>query len=190
MSQENVEIVWGVRTPVAVSSETRRRTLDERIFILFPALARALGSAWSRLPPRSRLRRVIASRFARQGFEAWNRRDWDLLLLSLDPGIEYRPAPNLINPDQDKVTYGHDGYLRPIQTWLDAFDDLRFDPEEVIDFGDKLLVMVRWSGHGSGSGVPMSGQLFQLLTQRRGLVQKQEDFGDRAEALEAAGLRE
>src|SRR5919197_1325938 len=144
MSQENVEVVGGVRTPVAVSSETTRRTLDARIFVLFPALARAFSSALSRLPPRSRLRRVIVSRLVRQGLEAWNRRDWDLLLLSLEPGIEYRPAPNLITPDEGKVTYGHDGYIRGIQTWLDAFDDLRFDPEEVIAFGDKLVVTVRW----------------------------------------------
>jgi hypothetical protein len=36
----------------------------------------------------------------------------------------------------------------------------------------------------------MSGRFFQLLTQRRGLVQKQEDFAERDEALEAAGRSE
>jgi hypothetical protein len=32
--------------------------------------------------------------------------------------------------------------------------------------------------------------MFQVYTLRRGLVVKQEDFADRGEALEAAGLRE
>ena len=33
-------------------------------------------SAWSRLPPRSRLRRAVVSRVLRQGCEAANRRDF------------------------------------------------------------------------------------------------------------------
>jgi ketosteroid isomerase-like protein len=190
MSKENVEVAGGVRTSITVPSEPRRRTLDERIIVRFPVLIRVLASGWSRLPPRSRLRRVINSRVVRQGFEAWNRRDWDLFLLALAPGIEYRPAPNQTNPDQDEVTYGHTSYLRGIHIWMDAFDDLRLDPEEVIDFGDKLVITVRACGHGSGSGAPVDERVFQLLTLRRGLVQKQEDFADRDEALEASGLSE
>jgi ketosteroid isomerase-like protein len=53
-----------------------------------------------------------------------------------------------------------------------------------------LLVTVQYTGHGSGSGVPVSQQVFQVLETRRGLVIKIEDFTDRSEALEAAGLRE
>ena len=43
MAQDEVEKMLGVRTPVAASPETTRRTLDERVFIRFPALVRALG---------------------------------------------------------------------------------------------------------------------------------------------------
>jgi hypothetical protein len=72
MSWENVEIVRGVRTRVSISTQNRRRTLDERIFVLFPALARLVLSGWSRLPPRSRLRRAFLARLLRQGNEAVN----------------------------------------------------------------------------------------------------------------------
>jgi ketosteroid isomerase-like protein len=192
MSQENAEITRGVRIPLSPLSEkaSQRRALDERLFVRVPALYRLLADRITRLPPGSRLRRLMLTRLVVRGYAANNRRDFDVLLTGLDPEIEYRPAPNLITPDEDRVTHGHDGYLRRLRNWRDAFDDLRFDLEEVIDFGDKLLVTVRWSGRGSGSGVPMSGRLFQLFTQRRGFVQKQEDFADRNEALEAAGLRE
>jgi ketosteroid isomerase-like protein len=93
-------------------------------------------------------------------------------------------------PDFEAVFYGHDGYLQLWRYWLDAIEDLRFDPEEILDFGDRLLVTAQQRGHGSGSGVAVSEPVFQLFKFRRGSVVRQEDFRDRAEALEAAGLRE
>jgi ketosteroid isomerase-like protein len=190
MSQENV--VRGVRYAVSLpsASASQRRTLDEHLFVRFPALYRRLADALARLPLRSRLRRLMLSRIAGRAFAAANRRDFDVQLLSIDPGVEYHPAGDQLPPGMDTVVYLHDGWVRQLQAWVDAFDDFRFEPEEVIDLGDTLLITVRWSAHGSGSGVPMSGRLFQLITQRCGLVQKQEDFTDRAEALEAAGLSE
>ena len=82
---------------------------------------------------------MVARRIGR-AYAAANRRDFDLILAGLDPETEYRPAPDLIAPDQDEVFSGHDGYLRMWRNWLDAFDDLRFDPEEVVDLGDRFLV--------------------------------------------------
>ena len=46
------------------------------------------------------------------------------------------------------------------------------------------------SGHGTGSGVSVNQQLFQLMTFRGGLIVRQDDFQDRAQALEAVGLSE
>ena len=90
----------------------------------------------------------------------------------------------------DTVYYGRDGYRRFWRQWLDAFEDVRWDPEEMIDFGAKTLITTRQSGHGSGSGVAVSQPVFQVFTFRGGLVIRQEDFSDRARALEAAGLGE
>ena len=191
MSQENV--VRGVRYPISLPSgrAAERRTVDERFFVRFPALYRLLADAGMRLPLRSRLRRLVITRLAGRAFAAANRRDFDVQLLSMDPGIEYRPAGDQLAPGMDAVLHGHDGFVRRLRAWIETFDDFRFEPEEVIDLGGTLLVTARWSGHGSGSGVPMSGRLFQLYTQNRcGLVQKQEDFTDRDDALEAAGLSE
>jgi hypothetical protein len=36
----------------------------------------------------------------------------------------------------------------------------------------------------------LNQKLFQLFTYRRGLIVRQDDFSDRAQALEAAGLSE
>ena len=99
-------------------------------------------------------------------------------------------APICCPPTSTPLYHGHQGYLDFWQRWLDAFPDIRWDPEETIDLGEKALVTTRQSGHGSGSGLAVSEQVFQLFTFRRGLVIRQEDFLDRSKALEAAGLSE
>lgn len=104
-----------------------------------------------------------------------------------DPGSEYHPSGDLLPPDLETVFYGHDGYLRLWGYWLDAFKDIRWDPEEILDFGDRFLVTTQQRGSGSGSGVAVREPVFQLFTIRRGLVVRQEDFLDRSKALEAAG---
>jgi hypothetical protein len=193
MSQENVEIVRGVRTalPPLNDKASRRRTLDERLGVWFPGLARSLGKALFRLPPRSLLRQAILARVMTRAYAAANRRDFELILTANDSeSYEYHPSADYLPPDMDTVYCGHDGYRLFWRQWLDAFEDIRWDPEEMIDFGAKALVTARQSGHGSGSGVGLSKSVFQVFTFRGGLVIRQEDFLDRSKALEAAGLQE
>ena len=192
MSQENVKALRGVRISLPPLSEraVQRRTLDERLFVRSPALYRWVAHATTRLPPRSRLRRLIVAYSIQRGYAALTRRDFDAVLIRSDPEVEYRPNGDLIAPDLDRVYYGHDGYRRLWKRWFDAFDDFHWEPKEIIDFGDKLLVTAELKGHGSGSGVAVSETAFQLFKQRRGLSISQEDFTDRHEALEAAGLSE
>jgi ketosteroid isomerase-like protein len=192
MSREDVELVREPRIALGPLSDSsrQRRSLDDLLTVRFPALYRLLSDALMRLPPRSRLRRLMLARAVRQAYAAANRRDFDRVLVGWDPGSEYRPSADLMPPDFEAVFYGHDGYLQLWRYWLDAIEDLRFDPEEILDFGDSLLVTAQQRGHGSGSGVAVSEPVFQLFKFRRGSVVRQEDFRDRAEALEAAGLRE
>ena len=164
----------------------RRRTLDERIVVRFPALGRWLLAAWARLPQDSRLRRVMLLRVIRQGYAALNRRDFGFVRTALDPAIElHRPEVFL---DVSGTFHGHEGYLEVWRRAFESFEDLRFDPEELLDLGDRFLVTSNLTGHGTGSGVAISQKLYQLFTLRRGLVVRQDDFQDRVEALEAARL--
>ena len=130
-------------------------------------------------------------RIAAQGTSAANRRDFDVVLTGFDPEIDLQitggglPVPDFLGHHR-----GHARYREAWRTLLEAFRDLIWEPEELIDFGDGLIIATRWSGHGADSGVPVNQLLFHVYTLRRGLVINQEDFADRSEALEAAGLRE
>src|SRR4051794_41352465 len=192
MSQENVELVRGVRIALSPLSEraSQRRTLDERLYVRFPALYRRLTEALMRLPPRSRLRRLMLARVVGRFAAAINRRDFEVVFLGLDPGIEYRPSADLMPPDFEAVSHGHGGYREGLRQLIDSFEDLRVEPKEVFDFGDRLVAITQFGGHGSGSGVPVNLTTFALIKLRRGLVVSQKDFSDRSKALEAAGLSE
>ena len=92
--------------------------------------------------------------------------------------------------DVSGTFHGHDGYLKVWRGVLESFEDVRLDPEELLDFGDRFLVTIKVSAHGAGSGASTSQSQFQVFTMRRGLVIRQDDFQDHAEALEAVGLSE
>jgi ketosteroid isomerase-like protein len=175
-----------VRVPRLGEEASQRRSLDERLFVRFPSLFRVFAGAVARLRPGSRLRRLMIGRAVARAYAAGNRRDFEVLLLTHDRDHEYRPSPKLMPPDLQPVFRGHDGYLRLWQYWMDAFGDIRWDPEEVLDLGDRFVVSTEQTGHGSASGVAVSEPVFQLFEMRRGLVMRQTDFLDRSEALAAA----
>ena len=182
----------GVRYPVSLPDQSagRRRTLDEQLFARFPGLYRLLAGALARVPPEHRLRRWLVARVASRAVAAANRRDFKVQFLGVDPKIEYFPAGDVLPPDMDAVTYGHDGYERVWRQLIDSFEDFRGEPEELIDAGDVLLARIRYTGHGSGSGVPIDVLLFQVFRLEKGIVVWQKDFSDRKEAFEAAGLQD
>jgi ketosteroid isomerase-like protein len=184
------EIVLGARIAVPPLTDKMRqhRTLDQRLTVRFPALYRLLVGAMWHVSPRSRLRRSMFARTVALAYAAANRRDFEVVLVGMDLEIyEYRPSRDLMPLDMEAVFYGQDGYLRLFRYWLGAFGDIRWEPEEILDFGDRFLVTTQQRGRGSGSGVIVSEPVFQLFTVRRGLIVRQEDFLDRSEALEAAG---
>jgi hypothetical protein len=191
MPHEDTKLVRGVRTELRPLTESagHRRALDERLLLRFPTIYRVFANAFMRLSPRSRLRRLLLTRRIQQAYTAQGRRDFDAVLAGWDPGCQYRPSKDLLPPDLETVFHGHDGMLELWRYWRDAFQDIRWDPEEVIDFGERFLVTAQQSGHGSGSGVAVSEPIFQLFTLRKGLVIRQEDFRERSEALEAAAPR-
>ena len=74
--------------------------------------------------------------------------------------------------------------------WLQTFDQLRVQAERFIEVGDSVVVFVRHTGNAKASGLPMEGEFADVMTLRQGRVIRFEQYRDRAEALEAAGLSE
>ena len=85
---------------------------------------------------------------------------------------------------------GPDGFLQGSQDALDAFEDYRVEPQEFIDAGDAVVVPVRISGRGRGSGATLEVRLVHLWVLRDGKAIRNEIYRTTAEALEAVRLSE
>ena len=187
MSQENV--LLRVR-PTRLNTTRQHRALYEQVFARFPGLVRALSLLRLRLPMRSRLRRFLLLRFAALASVAANRQDFDLLFTGFDPQLDLRTAAGVYPTELSGHHYGHSGYRDLWGKLLEVWEEVRIEPEELIDTGDCIISLTRVDTRGAGSGVPVSMTMFQVFIFRAGLVIRQEDVQERAEALEAAGLSE
>ncbi len=110
---------------------------------------------------------------------------WDLL----PPDLVIDLSRRLIDP---VVLRGPDE-MRAFYRDLDATwaDGARLEVEELLDAGEKVLVLIRFSGRGKTSGAEVQALVWNLWTFRDGEPVKWTYFGDdRAGALEAAGLSE
>jgi hypothetical protein len=68
---------------------------------------------------------------------------------------------------------------------------LHFEPERLVEVdGERVLALVRAVGVGQLSGVRGEAKVAHEFTIRAGLLVRFKVYGDRAEALEAAGLSE
>ena len=186
MSEENVEIV---RQPIAVRAQSRRH-LDERLGLRFPrALALFARTIWG-LPPRSRLRRWLVSRFARLGFEAFNRGDHEAGLLLYHPDVESTWPPQLATVGVQSKIRGREERLRFQDNWRAEWGGLSFEIEQLFAAGDRVLVLGRTKGSGLSSRVPAETESAWVFTVSAGKVIREDIFLDHGEALEAAGLPE
>ena len=117
---------------------------------------------------------------------AAGRGDWDVALRAYDPSVEL----DVSSMPGGGVYSGHDGVRTFFRQWFGAWDQLRVTPEEFIDSGDQVVVILRISGVGKGSGVATSIRTADVMTVRGGKVIRHVGYLDPAEALEAVGLPE
>jgi ketosteroid isomerase-like protein len=87
------------------------------------------------------------------------------------------------------VVRGVDGVRRIAANW--PWDALHFDPERFFDLGEeRVLVFVRATATGIGSGVPVERRTAHECTFSDGRLARFKVYSDREQALEAAGVRE
>ena len=89
------------------------------------------------------------------------------------------------------VYRGRDQTRQFFNAFMEAWASLRWELEEVIELeGDRALTASQLQMRGHGSGVEVSVKGASVWTIRDGKVAAQTLYQSKAEALEAAGLRE
>ena len=103
--------------------------------------------------------------------------------------IDHRAIEGAI--DDHGPLHGKDAVRAYLQDWLDMFDPLTVEPLELIDAGgDEVVTVLRFGGRAKLSGVETYITFAIVYTVRDGKLARGREYATRAEALEAAGLRE
>lgn len=85
---------------------------------------------------------------------------------------------------------GPEGLLRFAGQQMEAFERMWCEPLEYIEKGDRLIVPVRLGGRARHTGIKIDFSIAHLWTLREGKVFRLDMHLSKADALEAAGLRE
>jgi uncharacterized protein len=123
----------------------------------------------------------------RRGIDAWNRDDLDEWLAGFALEAELHTTGRF--PDQG-VYRGRAGLERYWAEIHEAAEEMSVTVTDMRAIGDKVFQAVTARGRGKRSGVPIEQPIWFVTTLRDGLAVRVENYVDRAEALEAAGLRE
>ncbi len=180
-----------VRQKLRLPSRSGRRP-EQRVGILFPWFADLWLWLTARLSPESRLRRALFLRATEGAFDALNRRDFDSVLLGYHPDVRIERGSGSTDDGElgFQETYeGHDGYREFQRDWLRDWAELRYEPDELIDLGDRFLVLMEATAVGEASGAAITEEWAVLATfNRQGKIIREQRYFDQAEALEAVGL--
>jgi len=74
-----------------------------------------------------------------------------------------------------------------VEEWLNTFDGVHLDIEELVEVNDRVLVVVRGSGWGKASGVEVGNRFCQLWTVNDGVPTRMREYATREEARAAVG---
>ena len=122
---------------------------------------------------------------------ALNRSDADAFLEALHPDVVWEESGD--------VFPGLRGTYRgpaEVRNWVDAafleaWESIHIDVKEITEAGEaRVFLGTLLTARGAGSGVETELRAWQILWFEDGKIARRQIFFDRAEALEAAGLRE
>jgi ketosteroid isomerase-like protein len=86
------------------------------------------------------------------------------------------------------VKLGIEGFNEAIRRVFDAWEEVRFEIDRVIDHGDDVVALGHLRNRGRTAGIELASPHGQLWTFRDGKVTSMRWFNSHSEALDAAGL--
>jgi ketosteroid isomerase-like protein len=118
----------------------------------------------------------------REAYEAFARQDVPTVMAAFDEDIEW-DMPDSV--PFGGTYHGHDGVGSFFSQLAEHWEELRVEPEEVIDAGDTIVVLIRLSGRGAGGSI--DSKSLHLWRMRDGRATAFREYPDTARVLQALG---
>jgi ketosteroid isomerase-like protein len=122
-----------------------------------------------------------ASDQLRRAYAAFNKGaglDWSLI----DPAIQHDQSEGLF---LDGVFYGREGVRAALQEIELDWEDLTYTVEDVVELGDRVLLLLRMQARVRGSEAELDAQVAHVWQFQNGRAVRWDVYGDRASALRA-----
>jgi ketosteroid isomerase-like protein len=92
-------------------------------------------------------------------------------------------------PDQ-QIYHGPAGANQFNTEWAAAWDDWELEPQDYLDAGEYVVVILNQRGRSKATGIPVEMRFAQVWTLRDGWGVRMQLYASVEEALEAVGLSE
>ena len=94
----------------------------------------------------------------------------------------------MVFPAETRTYAGPEGFRKNWLDWLAPWATYRTTIDELIDVGERVVLLLRDYGRRNDMETEVELIGASICTIRDGKIARWEDYGDRADALEAAGL--
>jgi uncharacterized protein len=123
----------------------------------------------------------------RRAYEAVARNDVDAASACIHPEIEFH---TYADSPAAGVYRGRDAVRRYNEDLFEQFESIRFEIEEIVDAGERLVVVSTQHAVPKGGRQEIDVRVTEVWTVRDDLLAERHSYSTRAAALEAAGLSE
>jgi ketosteroid isomerase-like protein len=122
----------------------------------------------------------------RTAMESFNLDGVDAIADQVSPDFETTTPPSLsVEPD----TYrGPEGVRRWFDAWEGTMDEVRFDVDELVDAGDRVIAVSRMVARSHTTGIEVEQAVALVWTLRDGRAVRLDPYATREEAVRAVGL--
>ena len=121
----------------------------------------------------------------RRGYAAFNEGGVEAILDQVAPELEFRDRES--GPDRETLV-GGEGIVELVRLNMEAFDQLELEPQEFVDAGDFVLVVLRMRVRGRASGVPIDCEVCHSWEFSEGHARRMQVYASKQQAIKALVL--
>lgn len=121
----------------------------------------------------------------RNFYDALNRDDLDAAVRLCDERVEVYQPPEVVASVPAKGRRDVATYLRG---WFESWHAYQAEPEEFVEAGDQVVVMIHLKARGKGSRFEIEERMADVFTVEDGKIMRLRFYVDRDVALESAGV--
>jgi uncharacterized protein len=118
----------------------------------------------------------------REAYDAFARQDIPALLETFDLEIDFNPPDVIPNASRCR---GHDETVAFFASLGETYDELRVEPEEYLEDGDRVVVL--GTSRGSANGKDFETPFVHVWTVRDGKAVHMKEYLDPRQMIEAVG---